>query len=116
MVPFGIGRPLPYGLDSFLRVDRLLNGWCADCPGSAGEGRTGPGGGHLAQERLELLMYMKGTVSLELLDHLSGAIGGPHPDKQMHMIGLDGQRENLPAERLALLSEKVLSALLEHAR
>ena len=52
-----------------------------------------------------------GCESLALFDDLGGTICRPRPDKQVNMIGLDCQFNNLPTVLLALLFDEAAAVL-----
>src|SRR5215831_1032347 len=58
---------------------------------------------------------MKGGEALQFLHDLRRAIGGPDPQKDMDVIGLDRQGENVPAFLLALLTNELPAAFFERA-
>jgi len=51
---------------------------------------------------------MEGGKALQFLHHFGSTIGGPYPHKEVQVIGLNCQCENISPLFLALLAKKVL--------
>src|SRR5260370_7262352 len=58
---------------------------------------------------------MEGGKALQFLHHLGNTIGRPHPHKQVQVIGLESESENVPLFFLTLLLNELLTAFFELA-
>src|SRR5260370_13277286 len=58
---------------------------------------------------------MEGGKALQFLHHLGNTIGRPHPHKQVQVIGLESESENVPLFLLTLLLNELLTAFFELA-
>src|SRR6266704_6657207 len=100
-------------LDPFLSFNIALDGFPADSPCGTRKIRTRPEAWQFGKGNRKFLSERKGGNSLDLLHHIGNAVHRPDPDKEMDMIGLNGQFENGPSFFKALLLNDLLAACFD---
>src|SRR5260370_1090491 len=65
---------------------------------------------HVLEQVRELRAQMEGGDALARLHHLRGAVARPHPYKQVDMIGLNGEGEDVPPLLRALALDQLPAA------
>src|SRR5947207_15892075 len=99
---------LSIALQPFLSSNVALNDLLRHVRSRRGEVAARPEGRETTQDRV-LLAEMVRCESFTLFDHIGGRIGRPHAHKEMDMIWLNRQFQNLPALFSTFLLDKGLA-------
>lgn len=104
-----------HALESLLSINVLLDDLRTDSTRCTGKIRTCPQRWQFLQDRCELLSQGERGAAFQFFDDFRGTIRGPHPNKEVNMIRLNSQGENLPAFLFAFSFNQLGATILQFA-
>src|SRR5262245_45345966 len=101
---------LSIALQPFLSSNVALNGLTGDNARCRGKVAPCPHRRQTAQNSV-LLTQVMGCKPFAFFDHFGGRVGGPYADKEVYMVWLNRQFQDVPTFLSTLLLDKVLTVL-----